>query len=284
MRVDCHQHFWRYDPAEYGWIDDSMAALRRDFLPPDAKREMAVANVDCSVAVQARQTLEETRWLLALADAYSFVAAVVGWVDLQADDVRAQLQRFAGHPKLAGIRHIVQSEPDDRFLVRPAFCRGIAALAEFRLTYDLLIYPRQLPAAAELVARVERQPFVLDHMAKPAIRAAEIRQWERDIRRLASAPNVFCKISGLVTEADWNGWTPSQFAPYLDVVFDCFGADRLMTGSDWPVCTLAADYGRTMAVVAEYLERRPAAERDAVLGGTAVRLWNLDSGSRSAAL
>ena len=276
VRVDSHQHFWCYDPGEYGWIDDTMRVLRRDFLPEDAKREMDAARIDCCIAVQARQTPQETRWLLELAGAHPFIAGVVGWVDLQSDAAPAQIAVAARHRKLVGMRHIVQSEPEDRFLLRPAFCRGVAALADFGLTYDLLIYPRHLPVAAEFVARFERQRFVLDHLAKPDIRGGEIARWERDIRRLASAPHVFCKISGLVTEADWERWTPAQIAPYLDVVFDCFGADRLMIGSDWPVCTVAADYRRTTSVVFDYLADRPAAERDAVLGGTAVALWKLD--------
>jgi L-fuconolactonase len=238
---------------------------------------MAAAGFDRAIAVQARQTLDETRDLLELADANACIAGVVGWVDLQADDVREPLERLSAHPKLVGIRHIVQAEPDERFLLRPAFCRGIAALAEFGLTYDLLIYPRHLPVAAELVARFEHQPFVLDHLAKPDIGRSAIGGWERDIRRLAAAPNVSCKVSGLVTEADWQRWTPSDLTPYLDVVFDCFGADRLMIGSDWPVCTVAADYQRTMRVVLDYLAHRSAAERDAVLGGTAAKLWNLDA-------
>jgi L-fuconolactonase len=284
MRVDSHQHFWRYDAAEHAWIDESLSALRRDFLPPDAKREIDAAGFDGCVAVQARQTLEETRWLLDLADRYTFIAGVVGWVDLQHSDVRKRLDELAKGRKLVGIRHIVQSEPDDRFLLRPAFCRGIEALAEFGLTYDILIYPRHLRVAAEFVARFDRQPFVIDHMAKPEIRNGEIRLWEHGIRRLAEFPNVLCKLSGLVTEADWTRWTPTEIEPYLDVVFDCFGAGRLMIGSDWPVCTVAADYQRTMAVVTDYLARRPASERDAVLGGNAMKFWKLDSYTRSAAL
>ena len=277
MRVDSHQHYWRYDPAQYGWIDEAMRTLRRDFLPEHVKPEMDAAGFDRAIAVQARQTLEETADLLALADANPFVAGVVGWVDLQADEVWRQLQQFASRPKLVGIRHIVQSEPDDRFLLRSAFCRGIEALAEFGLTYDLLVYPRHLPVAAELVGRFEQQAFVLDHMAKPDIRGGGIEGWARDLRGLAAAPNVYCKVSGLVTEADWDRWTPSDIRPYLDVVFDCFGADRLMIGSDWPVCTVAASYRRTLAVVVDYVAQRPASERDAVLGGTAARVWNLNT-------
>ena len=276
--IDSHQHFWYYDSSEYGWIDDSMAALKRDFLPEDLRPEMTRAGVDACVAVQARQTLDETRFLLALADANPFVAGVVGWVDLQADDVRARLAAIA-HPKLVGVRHIVQSEPDDRFLLRPSFCRGIAALREFNLTYDILIYPRHLQPAAEFVARFPGQRFVLDHLAKPEIRRGAIDEWARDLRGLASAGDVYCKLSGLVTEADWRRWTPGQIHPYLDVAFDCFGAGRLMIGSDWPVCTVAAGYSHTMAVVTGYLARRPDAEREAVLGGNAQRFYGLNGGS-----
>jgi L-fuconolactonase len=281
MRIDAHQHFWHYDPDEYGWIDGSMAALRRDFQPVDARREMARSDVDACVAVQARQTLEETRWLLALADAHPFIVGVVGWVDLQSPDARAQLARFAAHPRLVGVRHIAQSEPDDRFLLRPGFGRGLAALKEFGLAYDILVYSRHLPVAAELAARFADQRFVLDHLGKPDVRGGEIRDWERDIRKLAACPNVWAKLSGLVTEADWHTWTAGQLRPYLDVAFDCFGPDRLMIGSDWPVCTVAAGYARTMAVVVDYLADRPAHERDAVLGGNAQRFWNL--GTMSAA-
>ena len=274
MRIDAHQHFWRYDPAAFDWIDEPMAALRRDFLPRHLAPEMAAAGVDACVAVQATHTLDETRWLLGLCDAYPFVAGVVGWADLQAADVEAQLAGLA-HPRLVGIRHIAQSEPDDRFLLRPSFCRGIRALGERGLAYDILIYPRQLPAAIELAGRFPTQRFVLDHLAKPPIRTGAIDEWSRLLWELAAAPHVCCKLSGLVTEADWRRWQPEDIHPYLDVAFECFGADRLMAGSDWPVCTVAADYSRTMAVVSDYLDHRAPAERDAVLGGTARRFWDL---------
>jgi L-fuconolactonase len=282
-RVDTHQHFWRYDPAEYSWIDDSMTALRRDCLPDEAEREMAGAGFDACVAVQARQTLEETRWLLALADAHPSIAGVVGWIDLQADDARRQLELFADHPKLVGIRHIVQSEPDDRFMLRPQFCRGLALLEEFGLAYDILVYSRHLPVAAELVERFASQRFVLDHLGKPDIRRGGLHAWERDLRALADCPNVSAKLSGLVTEADWNAWTPDDIRPCLDVAFDCFGAGRLMIGSDWPVCTVAGGYARVMEVVSDYLADRPAHEREAVLGGNAQRFWNLSHDVRCSA-
>jgi L-fuconolactonase len=275
VRIDAHQHFWRYDAIEHGWIDEPMAALRRDFLPEDLAREMARAGVDACVAVQARQTLDETRWLLALADVHPFIAGVVGWVDLQASDVRADLERLAGSRKLVGIRHIAQSEPDDRFLLRPAFVRGLGLLADFDLAYDILVYRRHLPVAAELAGLLPRQRFVLDHLGKPDIRGGELKIWERDLRGVAAHPNVWAKLSGLVTEADWSRWTADDIRPYLDVAIDCFGPERLMIGSDWPVCTVAADYRRTMDVVMDYIAQRPAEERDAVLGGNAVKFWNL---------
>jgi len=269
MIVDAHQHFWRYDPRAYAWIDDRMDALKRDFLPLDLVPHLEQAGVDATIAVQTRHTVEETEWLLELAGAHPFIAGVVGWVDLQADDVEATIARMSAHSALAGIRHIVQSEADDGFLLGSAFGRGIAALGPAGLAYDILIYPRHLAVAADFVARYPSQTFVLDHLAKPEIRRGAMDEWANDLRRLAAAPNVWCKLSGLVTEADWGAWTPAQIEPYLDVAFGCFGAARLIAGSDWPVCTLAADYSRTMAVVRDYVGRFTAAELDAVLGGNA---------------
>jgi L-fuconolactonase len=281
MRLDAHQHFWIYEPARYEWIDDTMQPLKRDFLPGHLLAEMQRAGIDATIAVQATQTREETAWLLTLADAHSFIAGVVGWVDLQADDVAGELERVSRHQKLVGVRHIVQSEPDDRFLLRPAFCRGIAVLHDVGLTYDILIYPRHLQVAADFVGRFPEQPFVLDHLAKPEIRRGAIDEWARDLSRLAQAANVFCKVSGLVTEADWKAWSADDIVPYLDVAFDTFGPNRLMAGSDWPVCTVAAEYSRTMAVVTDYLARRPPTEREAVLGGNAERFYGIVARSTS---
>lgn len=275
--IDAHQHFWTYRADEYEWIEDAMALLRRDYLPPESAREMASVGCDACIAVQARQTLDETRWLLALADAHPRIAGVVGWVDLQAptSDVRRQLASFGAHPKLVGIRHIVQAEPDDRFLLRPQVLEGLAVVAEFGLAFDLLIYARHLPVAAECVARFPDQRFVLDHLAKPNVRDREIDAWERDVRLLATLPNVTAKLSGLVTEADWRGWTADDIKPYLDVAFDAFGWQRLLIGSDWPVCLVAATYSQTMHVVLDYLSSRPVREREAVLDRNARRLWRL---------
>jgi len=255
-----------YDRRDYGWIDDSMAALRRDFLPADLKPEMDRNGFQGCVAVQARQTLEETRWLLELAERAPFILGVVGWVDLRSPRLRFELESFAGKSKLVGVRHLVQSEPDERFLLRPDFLRGVAMLEEFDLTYDILIYPRHLPVAAEFVARFPRQRFVLDHLAKPPIKSGDLDSWARGIRVLASFPNLFCKVSGLVTEANWQAWKPEDMRPYLDVAFESFGPGRLMIGSDWPVCTVMAPYLRVIDLVKNYLGKYAAEERDAVLG------------------
>ncbi len=275
MRIDAHQHFWIYDPHEYEWIDESMGALRRNFLPADLKPELDNSGMQGCVAVQARQTLEETRWLLELAGQSPFIAGVVGWVDLLADDVRLQLKDVAANPKLVGIRHIVQSEPDDRFLLRPDFQRGIATLEEFDLAYDILIYTKHLPVAAQFVQQFPRQRFVLDHLAKPPIKSGNIESWADGIRKLAEFPNVYCKLSGLVTEADWRHWKPEDIFPYLDVAFVAFGTDRLMAGSDWPVCLVTGSYARTLNLVKDYVNQHYPAAREAVLGGNAQRFWRL---------
>jgi L-fuconolactonase len=275
MRIDAHQHFWRYNQREYGWIDDSMAALQRDFLPADLKPELERNGFHGCVAVQTRQTLEETRWLLELAELAPFILGVVGWVDLRSPRLRFELESLAGKSKLVGVRHIVQSEPDDRFLLQPDFLRGIAMLEEFDLAYDILIYPRHLPVTAEFVARFPKQRFVLDHLAKPPIKSRAVDTWARGIRELASHQNVHAKVSGLVTEADWQAWKPEDMRPYLDVAFECFGPRRLMIGSDWPVCTVAGSYSRVTDGVKNYISKHAEEEREAVLGGNAAKFWRL---------
>jgi L-fuconolactonase len=280
MHIDAHQHFWIYDPQEYQWIDGTMTPLRRDFLPADLQHELEGKGFQGSVAVQARQSLQETRWLLELAGQFSFILGVVGWVDLRSPQVREDLQALARNPKLVGIRHIVQSEPDDRFLLQPDFLRGISLLGEFDLAYDILIYPKHLTVAVEFVRRFPEQRFVLDHMAKPEIRSGKINQWKKGIAELAAYPDVYCKLSGLVTEVDWNRWKPEDMRPYLDVAFEYFGANRLMIGSDWPVCTLAGSYSQVMGLVKEYLSGHSEREREAVLGGNAKRFWRLQAYAR----
>jgi len=275
MKIDAHQHFWIYEPREYEWIDESLAALRRDFLPGDLEPEVRQCGFEGSVVVQARQTLGETRWLLKLAEQFPFVKGVVGGVDLRAANLRETLTALRPNTKLVGVRHIVQSEPDDRFLLRPDFLRGIGMLEEFGLAYDILIYTKHLSVAAEFVSRCPRQRFVLDHLAKPPIKSGDLAEWMRGIRELAAFPHVMAKVSGLVTEADWNAWTPEQVVECVDVAFGCFGAGRLMIGSDWPVCTVAGTYSRVMGIVMDYVERLSEEERGAVLGGNAARFWEL---------
>ena len=277
MYIDAHQHFWNYDPREYQWIDETMTPLRRDFLPADLQDELEREGFRGSVAVQARQSLQETRWLLELAAQSPFILGVVGWVELRSPQAGAHLKQLAQNPKLVGIRHIVQSEPDDRFLLQPDFLRGISLLAEFDLAYDILIYPKHLAVAAEFVRRFPEQRFVLDHLAKPEIKSGTINAWNKGMAELAVYPNVYCKLSGLVTEADWNRWKPEDMRPYLDVAFERFGANRLLIGSDWPVCTLAGSYARVMGLVKDYLSGHPEQEREAILGGNARRFWRLNA-------
>lgn len=275
MRIDAHQHFWRYRPETHAWITEAMPQLKRDFLPADLQPLLSAAGFDACVAVQAQQNVAETEWLLQLADQHPFIRGVVGWVDLCKPNVADGLRRLAAHPRLRGVRHVVQDEPDDRFMLRPEFLHGIAALAPLGLTYDILIYARQLPAAIELVQRFPQQRFVLDHIGKPEIRARHLDPWRNGIRTLAAHPNVSCKLSGMVTEADWAGWKPSDCTAYLDIVLAGFGAQRLMIGSDWPVCTLAGTYGDVMAVVTDYIGFLSPSEREAILGGNAARFYRL---------
>jgi len=280
QRIDAHQHFWLYNPAEHAWLTNEMAVLKRDFKPEDLKPLLDGLDFDGCIAVQVRQNLEETRWLLELAGGDDFVRGVVGWVDLRSAEVKAQLEQFSGNKKLVGVRHIVQGEPDDHFMLREDFCRGIASLAEFDLAYDVLIYPRQLPAAIGLARTFPDQRFVLDHLAKPAIGEGTREPWEAGLRELAKSPNLFCKLSGMVTETRWNQWQPDDFRPYLDVVFEAFGPERLMIGSDWPVCTLSATYETAMGIVIDYIGQFGPWEREGILGGNCSRFYGLETDSK----
>lgn len=275
MKIDAHQHFWCYDPAQYGWINDSMAVLRRDFLPNDLKVEIEAAGVNGVVSVQARQSPAETQWLLSLADQHEFIRGVVGWVPLAAPDVRAHLDVLAGRPKLKAVRHVVQDEPDPRFLLRADFNAGVAALADYGLAYDILIYVRHLPQAIEFVDRHPQLVFVLDHLAKPRAKERALEPWRANIRRLAERENVYCKLSGLVTEADWHGWTEDLLAIYLETTLEAFGPRRLMFGSDWPVSLLASAYRTWYEVVQRFCGCLSADERDRVFGGTATEAYRL---------
>jgi L-fuconolactonase len=276
MRIDSHQHFWQYSPAEHTWMTDAMAALKRDFMPADLLPLLGETSFAGCIAVQARQSLEETRWLLKLADEYPFIRGVVGWVDLCSPQLPEQLEEFARNPLLVGVRHVVQDEPDDEFMLRPEFRSGITQLQAFGLTYDLLLFPKHLPVAARLVEKFPEQPFVLDHIAKPSIADGSLSPWREDLQALARFRNVSCKLSGMVTETKWGQWQAPDFHSYLDVVFEAFGPNRLMIGSDWPVCTLSGIYASTMQIVMEYVRQFPKEAQDAILGENCARFYGID--------
>jgi L-fuconolactonase len=276
MTIDAHHHFWRYDPAEYAWIDDAMSAIRRDFLPADLAREIKQADVDAVISVQARQSLDETRWLLDLARANPFIAGVVGWVPLLSPAAGEHLDALidAAPNKLLALRHVLQAEPDD-YPLDAHFTVGLRQLELRNLTYDILILERQLPTAIALVDRHPNLTFVLDHLAKPRIRDGLLSPWQENIRALGKRPNVYAKISGMVTEADYGNWTPAQLRPYVDVALDAFGPSRIMFGSDWPVCLVACDYARWANLMREFIaELSPAEQRD-IMGNTARRAYRI---------
>jgi L-fuconolactonase len=258
-------------------MSDKMGALKRDFLPEDLEPLLASIGFDGCIAVQARQSLEETRWLLELAERHDFIHGVVGWVDLRSEDLPSQLDSFAGERKLAGVRHVVQDEADDEFMLRPEFRRGISRLREFNLTYDLLLFPKHLPVAVKLVEEFPEQRFVLDHIAKPKIAERLLSPWREDLETLANLPNVCCKLSGMVTETNWKRWQPEDLGAYLDFVFAAFGPDRLMIGSDWPVCTLSGNYESTMRIVMDYVRQFPAEAQAGILGANCVRFYGIGS-------
>ena len=258
-------------------MTEGMDVLRRDYLPEELQPLLQAIQFDGSIAVQARQMLAETEWLLQLAETHDFIKGVVGWVDLRSPEVRPQLETFSRHPKLVGVRHVVHDEPDDRFMLLPEFRRGIAQLREFELTYDLLLFPRHLSVAVKLVDEFPDQSFVLDHIGKPLIRNNQISPWKEDLKTLAEYPNVFCKLSGMVTEARWQQWRQQDFHRYLEVVIEAFGPERVMIGSDWPVCTLSGDYESTMRIVMDYTCQFSPTTRDAILGGNCARFYGLDS-------
>ena len=274
-RIDAHQHLWRYTEAEFGWIDNAMAELQRDYTPADLSRAMESARIDGTIAVQARQTLEETRDLLSLADAHPFIEAVVGWASIADRAFSPCLDNLSAHPKLRGLRHVIQAEPDDNFILGDDFNRGIGALLPTGLVYEILIHARHLPQTIKFVDLHPNQIFVLDHLAKPRIREQVLSPWREQILDLAQRENVFCKVSGMVTEADWQLWTEADLRPYLDTVFEAFGAHRLMMGSDWPVCLVATEYARWFSFLDHYTSAMSEDERVQFCGKTATRVYRL---------
>jgi len=274
--IDAHHHLWKYSAAEYGWITPEMRALQRDFLPDDLEKLMHHFGIDGTVAVQARQTLEETRWLLELAHQHELIRGVVGWAPLtQGTAVKAQLERFAADRELRGIRHVIQDESDERYILRPDFNEGVRALRGFGLRFDILIFEKHLPAAIEFVDRHPNQVFILDHIAKPRIKDKILAPWDRNLRELAKRQNVYCKLSGMVTEADHHRWSPETLQPYIDIVLEVFGPKRIMYGSDWPVLLLAAEYGQWYGVVTNAIAKLSNAEQERIMGGTAIEAYGL---------
>jgi L-fuconolactonase len=274
MKIDAHQHFWKYSAAEYGWIDDQMSIIRRDFLPSDLEREIHNAGIDGVVSVQARQTLEETRWLLSVAAQNDFVKGVVGWVPLTELSIRDELDLLRTNPRLRAIRHLVQDEPDG-YLLRKDFNAGVSVLQEVGLAHDLLIHERQLPEATRFVDQHPHQVFVLDHLAKPPVKGDRLDPWRQRVKELARRENVYCKISGLVTEADFKAWTEAQLQPYLETVLEAFGPTRLMFGTDWPVCLVACPYGRWFEIVCRFAASLSSDEQASLFGQTAALAYGL---------
>jgi len=275
MKIDSHHHFWHYNPVEFGWIDETMRVIRRDFLPEDLRGEIARAGIEGVVSVQARQSLSETRSLLEFADANDFIKGVVGWVEISSARVSEDLEHFAAKPKFKSVRHVIQGEQDDNFILRSDFNRGIRVLKRFSLAYDILVLERHLPQTIRFVDDHPDQVFVMDHIAKPRIKDGIFEPWNQNIRELAKRPNVSCKISGMVTEADFSGWSEAQLRPYFDTVLEAFGPQRLMFGSDWPVCLVASSYVTWHDVVSHWVAGLSAHEQDRILGGTAVEVYKL---------
>jgi len=275
MRIDSHQHFWHYNEKEYDWITDNMKILKRDYLPVDLAKEMLKIDFSASIAVQARQKLIETEWLLDLANEYPFIVGVVGWVDIRSKELDKQLEKFTKSKKFVGVRHVVQDEPDDNFLLRKDFLQGIKLLKEFSLTYDILIYERHLPVTIKFVEKFPEQTFIIDHIAKPDIKNRSFKKWAENMKILSNFPNVYCKLSGMVTEDDWDYWNKEDFYPYIDFLLETFTHEKLMIGSDWPVCTLAGSYSEVMNIVINYIKNLPLKYQNMILGENAIKAYNL---------
>ncbi|MBD1385805.1 amidohydrolase family protein [Mucilaginibacter rigui] len=275
-KIDSHQHFWVYDKQRHAWIDDTMQACQRDFLPADVQPILQQNSIEGCVAIQVDQTEADNDFTLGLAENNSFIKGIVGWVDLQADNIEERLQHYSSIKLMKGFRHILQGEPDDKFMLDAKFMYGISLLNKYGFSYDILIKPHHLPYAIELMAAFPDQRFVIDHLAKPFIKARKINGWKEGMEALAAYPNVSCKISGMVTEADWNNWKPEDFTPYLDVVFDVFGAKRVMYGSDWPVCNVAGGYAGVLNIIENYINRLTQNEQEHFWAKNAIEFYRLD--------
>ena len=275
FKIDVHQHFWNYDPEQYEWISDDMEILRRDFLPVDLEHDRKDTEYKASICVQARQKRQETEWLLELAHYNPDLLGVVGWLDLCSQEFESDLRKYSDYRLLKGLRHVLHDEEDDGFMLRPEFIRGISSMEGSGLIYEILIFPRHIPNAIKLVEMFPRQEFVLDHCAKPDIRNGRINDWAEMISRLAEYPNISCKISGLVTEADWTNWKPDDFYPYLEIIWNAFGEERLMIGSDWPVCLVAGTYPQVVCLAEGYFEQFGSGVVQKLTSSNAKRIYML---------
>lgn len=275
MFIDSHVHFLNYSEQDYPWIGDDMQVLQSNFEPSDLKPLLDSIQFDGAVAVQARQTLKETEWLLKLANSHDYIKGVVGWVDLCADKVDSQIESYMNEKKFKGVRHVIHDEPDDHFMLRNDFNRGLSLLKEYDLTYDILIFEKHLPQTIKLVEQHPDQLFVIDHIAKPKIKEQKMNNWYKQMKILSTYDHVYCKISGMVTEANWSNQTQDTFTPYLDIIFDLFPAERLMIGSDWPVCTVVQDYKDVMHIVMDYVKQLSKEDQKLVLGKTCANFYQL---------
>jgi L-fuconolactonase len=275
-KIDAHQHFWKFDPVRDSWITEEMDVIRRDFLPQDLMHILMHNHMEGCIAVQASQTEKENQFLIDLAATNPFIKGIVGWVDLQASDVEDRLKYYSKHDKVVGFRHVLQGEPQRDFMLREEFLRGVSLLGKYEFTYDILVFPDQLAYTADFVARFPGQRFVIDHIAKPDIKNQEVKNWEKAIREVAKHPNVHCKVSGMVTEANWYAWEEEDFKPYMDVVFDAFGVERLMFGSDWPVCMVAGGYNRVIKMVRYYTTHLTDLEKALFWGGNALKFYGIE--------
>jgi L-fuconolactonase len=274
-KIDAHQHFWKFDAAEYGWISPDQHVLRRDFLPADLHKEMSAAGIGGCISIQARSSVEETRWLLELAGQHEFILGVAGWVPLTDPHVKTVLEKFASNKKLRSIRHTLQDEADPNYMLRADFNRGVSDLKYCGLAYDILIFERHLPQTIQFVDKHPGQIFIVDHLAKPRVADHIISPWRENMRELAKRPNVYCKISGLATEADHAKWTESQLEPYMDTVLSIFGPKRTMFGSDWPVCQLAISYQHWAALVTKATAKLSQTEQERFWAGAAREAYGL---------
>lgn len=277
MRIDAHHHLWQYNPQEYDWIDDTMVLLRKNFLVNELKKTLAENHMDGSIAVQARQTIEETNWLLSLANSCQEIKGVVGWIDLKSETLGYQLKQCISQRKLIGFRHVLQGETDPNFMLDTRFINGLKALADYNYSYDLLIYAHQLPTAIRMLAEVPELRVAIDHVAKPNIKTgADFSRWQHGMEVLAKNPNVYCKVSGMVTEADWNNWSNDDFVPYLDTIFETFGHDRIMFGSDWPVCLVAGEYSEVKQIIHDYLSTKNQTTIEKIFGLNARNFYQIN--------